>query len=374
MYNIVAGTELTLYLDDYGLSIAEGGIFNTLRNIGCLLGMLISAFLLPRFGKLTLVTLSYLAFAVFMFACGFSPSYLLFVSLNFLLGVATRFFDASSNAAIPVLSPNNTGFYLNLLHASFAVGGLVGPIMLTYMLNNGISWTGTYLWLGIAFMVLTLLYFLARTAGSKKQSKDNATDSVSVKETLPYSKLFTPQTILLIIILIAYCGHQYGISNWYHTFLTSQMATTDEFASFALSFYWIGVLIGRVLGAILSRKIKESLLLKIGAVAGAALMVAGTFVTDPVAVFVCVGASAIFTGAIIPLAMSIGFAVFPQASGKVSVLFSTAISIGAVIFPWLMGIVSDSYGLFAGMVLNMICLLILAVFALFIKKNPTLSS
>lgn len=369
IFNISLGTNLEAFMSEFGLSVAEGGIFNIVFNVGGLIGMVFSIFLLPRFNKLMLIAVTFLIYSLVSFLSGFTVLLPLFLVMLIAAGMLSRLYDTGLNAVMPVINPQNTGFYVNFLHASYAVGSLAGPIIITAMLGY-ISWHGFYVIFGVFCFVLTFFLFVVKRRYTNNISGDERKASdMSAVENTPYKQLFTKKIILLIILTVLYCGHQYGISNWYRTYLINHLGSGESIASIALSLFWVGILISRIVCGVLSRKLKPDILIKAGSILAAVFLAIAVFSQHETVTIVCVLLCSLFNGAMNPLAMSSAYDTFPKATGRVSVLINMSIVLGAVFLPTVMGFASESLGIFGGMVINVGCLIVLAVLALFLRTK-----
>ena len=112
----------------------------------------------------------------------------------------------------------------------------------------------------------------------------------------------------------------------------------------------------RLVSAVLTRYTSEERILKAGLLAGTVFLAVGVMSRLPAATVIGVTGAGLFSGACIPLVLTIGYSAFPSALGKISTLLFLCIAGGAVIFPWLMGISSRSFGLFGAMMLDTLCL------------------
>lgn len=353
IFTIMIGTQLLILVDEFGLLLSEGGVFTVVVNVGCMLGIVISGFFLGKYNKQKLVMITYFVFAVALLAVGFSKTYTGFLLLLFLIGISIKFFDAAINATVSQLNPVNKGLYINLLHCSYATGSFAGPLFTTLLMDKGIGWRNTYVCLGvICLLILTAFFFVQKS--SRGIEAENGTEQECGTTFL---QLMEPRVIGLMGILLCYCGHQIGINSWMPAYMQEVIGTDMVVANLSLSVFWIGLIVSRLISAMLTRYIQLETILKFGNLFGAALLTLGVLSKNPIITIIGVGCSGLFAGAAIPLVITIGYSWFPKSQGKMSTVLFLCIAGGAVVFPWLMGFISKTGGLYMGMILNAVCLI-----------------
>ena len=129
VFTTMTGTQLLVLVREFGLDLAQGGIFAVVVNTGCTVGILLSACFIDRFDSRHLVLVSYFLMGILLITIRFFISYYSFLILLLLIGISMKFLDASINAAISRLNTVNSGFYMNLLHCSFGIGAFAGPVL-----------------------------------------------------------------------------------------------------------------------------------------------------------------------------------------------------------------------------------------------------
>ena len=118
--------------------------------------------------------------------------------------------------------------------------------------------------------------------------------------------------------------------------------STAETASFLVSLYWLGAMVGRLLGAGIMTRVKPGKLLGIFGIT-ATVMISISMLTSG---WVAIGALVLcgfFNSIMFPTIFTLGIARLGPMTSKGSGLIMTAIVGGAVI-PWLIGAVADKVG------------------------------
>jgi len=139
-----------------------------------------------------------------------------------------------------------------------------------------------------------------------------------------------------------------------------QYDLSNEVAIQGISLYFVSLMVARFLGALILKRISSSLFLIISSIV--ALIGLGMIIAGNSTLFVCAGIVVVAAGSanIFPLIFSLSVEKFPEKSSEISALMIMAISGGAV-FPFLMGVITESLTVKAGIVFLFLISLYLGV-------------
>lgn len=364
IFTTMVGTQLLILLEEFDVSLSSGGIFSVLVNSGCMVGILASALFLDKYDPRKLVTITYLSFGIFLLVIKGANTYLVFLCILFCLGACMKFLDAAINACITKINRENSGFYMNLLHGCFGVGAFVGPVFTTCLIGQGVAWRNTYAILGVVVLATLAIYIGINNRNEITLPVAKCVDGRTMREVVADVRI-----LCLMLILFFYCGHQMGINNWFSTYLQTDMGVSLEIANLSSSLFWIGLILGRFGSAILTKRVKELSILKYETVIASTLLLGGVLSQQIILTVIGVIASGLFAGSVIPLVLTIGYARYPDAMGKVSTAMFLCIAGGAVVVPWIMGMVSSDGGLYISMIVDAISLVLVMIFAAIILPN-----
>ena len=134
--------------------------------------------------------------------------------------------------------------------------------------------------------------------------------------------------------------------------------STAATASFLVSLYWFGALIGRLLGAGIMTKVNPGKLLGIFGVVAAILITVSMFTSGNVAIATLV-LCGFFNSVMFPNIFTLGIAGLGPMTSKGSGLIMTAVVGGAVV-PLAIGALADKVGIQHSFVIPLICYLYIA--------------
>ncbi len=268
----------------------------------------------------------------------------------FLIGAGRGMVTNTCNVMVGESAENKTRA-LNLLHACYAVGALLSPVLIMAITGFGPSAPS----LVLAVLGLPLVYIVAISGlSTKPQTKEQTKGDLNF--------LKSPRFILLTLILMCQNGAETAVVSWVVTYYKDAGVFGPELSNYTLTIIWGATLVGRLLVAfVLPIKSPPKSLVVMGVLASisyALLMFCHTGLT-------VAGGLALFA---LSLAGSNPTAV--SCAGKeltpmsLSIMLPTA-SVAQILMPWIIGLVADRAGLEAGMSLNLIPCIGLAVAAFF---------
>jgi FHS family L-fucose permease-like MFS transporter len=175
-------------------------------------------------------------------------------------------------------------------------------------------------------------------------------------------------TVRGAIGIFFYVGVEVGLASIAVNYFKTQGMSSAKTASFLLSLYWFGALVGRLLGSWVLTWIKSGKLLGIFGFVAAAMLVVSMVTSGPVAIWSLV-LCGFLNSIMFPNIFTLGIAGLGPMTSKGSGLIMTAVVGGAVI-PYLLGALADKVGIQHAFVLPVLCYLFIAYYGLWGSK-PT---
>jgi MFS family permease len=220
----------------------------------------------------------------------------------------------------------------------FAVGMMVTPLAIGAVLGLGVSWRWV---LGVeAILSMGLALLLTFMPVSNIEGRENL-GANRLRQVIGFNtRLFWA----VICASILYIGSEFILNVWLPKFEIDVFGVSKAVAGLAVTFFWMGLLLGRIVVVPLTRRFLASRLLMVGTAImavfalGVALSV-NAAMSVVMAFFAGLGASGAF-----PLILSFS-ARFPK--WHAGVVFSAVIMAGAlgrIIFPYLIGPLAESLG------------------------------
>jgi FHS family L-fucose permease-like MFS transporter len=301
-------------------------------------------------------------------------SFPLFLAAVFVVGAGVTALQTSANPYVSILGPADTSsIRLNLAQAFNSIGGSIAPLIAgAYILTDSAEMTpaaiantvrGPYILIAGGLLILGLAVafsHLPHIPGEEGPvgGKGGSAASASI---WAYR-----HTVLATVGIFLYVGVEVGLASIAVNYFKLQGMSSAKTASFLVSLYWFGALVGRLLGSWVMTRIKaEKLLTTFGFVA-AALILISMFTSGSVAIGTLV-LCGFFNSVMFPNIFTLGIKGLGPMTSKGSGLIMTA-CVGGAVVPYLLGALADKVGIQGSFVLPAFCYLYIAYYGMWGSK------
>jgi fucose permease len=259
------------------------GLLLTAAVAGYVLSSFSCGLLLERMRIGTLLAASTWLTAASLAGYALLPSFPALLSAAFLAGLGGGAVDSALNTYAAARFRARS---LNWLHASYSLGGFLGPVVMSGVIALGGPWRWGYALVAVAQALLGAVFLYTRRAwdtahagaepaiaASASAPGPESGAASSYRETLSRGKVW-----LGILAFLLYTGMEYSVAQWGYTLLTEGRGLMAGKAALWISVYWGAFLGGRVLAGLLPLGDRSELLLRVcplGILAGAGLAAAG---------------------------------------------------------------------------------------------------
>src|SRR5437867_3479015 len=324
----------------FRLSLTAAGTFQYATMAGIALAGLLLGHLADRYGrKATILSgLTLFAAASYLFIAG--TSFLFFSALMALSGIAIGIFKTGALALIGDISRSTAEHtsIMNTVEGFFGIGSIVGPAVLSQLLNRGVPWQWLYAIAG-SMCVLLILTALSVRYPTRLSVPSEQTDLKSVCAVMKnrFVLLFSLGAFLYVAVEAA-------IYVWMPTLLAGYQGPAKWIAVYSISLFFLLRAGGRFLGAWMLNRLPWSAVLTICSgmiLACFAISIAGGVSWGVYSLPL----SGLFMSVIYPTINSKGISCVPKSEHGAAagvILFYTCLS--AVLAPLAMGAVSDAMG------------------------------
>ena len=324
----------------FGLSLTAAGSFQYATMAGIALSGFFLGHLADRYGRKATILIGLTLFAAtsFLFLAG--NSFVFFCALMALSGIAIGIFKTGALALIGDISRSTAEHtsIMNTVEGFFGIGAILGPAILSQLLNRGIPWHWLYVIAGsmCALLILTAL-------GSRYPKRASA-----AAEPADFGSIFAVMknryVLLFSLGAFLYVAVEAAIYVWMPTLLAGYRGSGEWVAVYSISIFFLLRAGGRFLGAWMLNRLSWTSVLSI--CSGMILACFAISIVGGVQWGVySLPLSGLFMSVIYPTINSKGISCVPksQHGGAAGViLFYTCIS--AVLAPLAMGAVSDAMG------------------------------
>jgi FHS family L-fucose permease-like MFS transporter len=305
-------------------------------------------------------------------------SFPLFLTAVFVVGAGVTALQTAANPYVAILGPEHSApVRLTLAQALNSVGGTIAPLVAgAYILTDPakmvskaaiadtvrgpyIAIAGGLLILGLAVAFMNLPH-IEQTQAFRPAK---AGDPILSRSIWAYK-----HTVLGAVGIFLYVGVEVGLASIAVNYFKTQGVDSAKTASFLVSLYWFGALVGRLLGSWALTKIKSNRLLGAFGTLAAISMVVSMSTTGQTAIWSLV-LCGFFNSIMFPNIFALAIKGLGPMTSKGSGLVMTAVVGGAVV-PAMIGYAADKVGIQYSFVIPIICYLFIAYYGLWGSK-PT---
>lgn len=343
----VIGAVLPQILADFGWSYINAGIVIAASSIGYFFATFFAGYLIRLIGlrKATFSGVLIIIIGLMLFA---STSALLpNIFFNFMIGVAQGVLEVAINYATTRMDTLGTGRAMNFMHGAFSVGAVVGPIIVGILNKAQMSWILIYRIIGAVFILFAIMTLKLPFSLLQEESDADETNKTSLVR--------HPAYWLGFFSLLLYVGVEFGVSNWMAEYFFSVFGASTSYASFMVSLFWGGILIGRVGIPVFYKGDNNSALLTLSGLVMAVSVIGLTIVGHiadgsnlRIVASIFVALAGLGSAVIYPTVVTFVSSAFPDDQSVAIGFAATGGGIGSFAFPFLMSNVSASHGIVAG--------------------------
>jgi fucose permease len=227
-------------------------------------GYLASSFsagaVLARLGVGRLLVASSLLVAASAVSWAATPWWPAIVAGAFLSGLGAGAIDAAVNAfAASRFSPR----VMTWLHASWGLGAMLGPLVMTAVIGSGRSWRLGYLLLAGGLLLMAACFQLTLGRWALSSGAGGAPDAPSTGGRLR-DALREPRVRANARVFFLYTGAEATAGQWGYSLLTEARAMAPAAAGVAASAYWGSIFVGRLAFGAIAHHVAPSALLRLG--------------------------------------------------------------------------------------------------------------
>lgn len=369
----------------FSVTNAQASLMHSLPMLGIALSGLLLGFLADKLGRKPTIIIGLALFGAACYSFLIANDFLLIVSLMSLSGVAVGIFKTGALALIGDISTSTKQHTatMNGAEAFFGVGAIIGPLIVAYLIHQGVAWQWLYVIAGGVCTVLIIGALLVKYPSYNKVTADSS-DKVSVLQSLLLMK--NPYALGFSVGAFLYVAAESAIYVWMPSYLvcdaTSIKSTYDCYtqgfsqtlAIYSVTAFFILRAAGRFVGIWMMSRFNWTLVLMLFSGAIVVCFALGLWGGKQLALYLF-PLTGVFMSVIYPTFNSKGISCFPKHQhGSVAgvILFFTAA--GAAAGPFIMGLVSDANGgdaKYGFIVATMFAAVLFAGLVYNYLKNPT---
>ena len=255
---------------EYGLPFSFGSAVTMVTFLGTTCSSVLSARVIHRFGTNKVTAFSTALTAAALLVNSFTGSFLPLCLCAIPLGLGAGAVDTALNNYVAL---HYSARHMSFLHCFYGVGVSVSPYMLSLVMNKEAGWRGGYRIAAIIQTVFAVVLFCSLPLWKKVHGEETGEDEQPGK-VLPLREIARiPGVKVMWSLFVCSCAIECTCGSWGSTFLVEHKGLAAEQAARVITFYYVGITLGRFLSGVVATKLHSWTIIKLGqAVMGVALV------------------------------------------------------------------------------------------------------
>ncbi|SKB36264.1 sugar MFS transporter [Daejeonella lutea] len=283
--------------------------------------------------------------------------YYLFLCALFVLAIGIVVLQVASNPYITALGPARTASSrLTLIQAIGSIGTTTAPLfgasfILSRLEESGASSDAVkYPYLGIAAMLVIIALVVFNLKLPKISTTANSIETTAAER----RSIFSFRNLNFgSWAIFAYVGAEVSIGTFLTNYISDTLRLPIEEANAFVTYYWGGMLVGRLIGSYLLQRLKPSSILTFCAAAAIALILISVVSTGAIAVWTMIGVG-LFNSVMFAIIFALSVEGLGKYTTKASGILSTAIAGGAIV-SFSQGYLKDHFSWAIAFMLPVVC-------------------
>lgn len=346
----------------FGVPFSLAGAVSVTISAMTTLSGLMSARVVARLGTRRVAVLSTFLTAAALIGYSFAPDMRFIILLSVPLGLGAGGIDSALNNYVAL---NFKAWHMSLLHAFYGVGVTAGPYIMGLLISGADGWRGGYRAAFFIQLCITAVLIASRPLWKKNGSAGGGTEPQETR-VVPLKELAAmPKVRAAWFMLIGSCAVEVTCGNWGATYLVEHRGLAPDKAASLITFYYLGMTLGRLASALVTRRISSRTVITAGeAVVFAAIT--ALLLPLPLPLPACIAAMFFIgfgNGPLFPNMSHLTPQVFGrEISQSVMGTLMAAASLGIMTLPPLFGLLAQALGtgIFAWYLLAMFAILLVS--------------
>ena len=248
---------------ELGVPLSAMGIVTTLISIGTVASSLMSDRLSKRFPTGIIVSVSVGLTALGLFGFSLAPAFWVLCIFAIPYGLGAGAIDAALNNYVAL---HYTSRHMSWLHCFWGVGTILSPYVMSYALGTALGWAGGYRIIGSLQLIILLI--LAVTLPIWNKVNHTKAEKTEETERAPRVGLIGSLKIkgvpYVLLGFLGYCAAESTVMVWASTYFFETKNTGEELAAAMGSLFYIGMTLGRFISGLISNRIGDKNMIRIG--------------------------------------------------------------------------------------------------------------
>lgn len=244
---------------EFGLPVSYANFITVIHSIGTIASSLLSATIIKKLGTAKVTFLSTLLTSAALLGFSLSDNMLWLCLSAVPLGFGAGSIDTALNNYVAI---NYNATQMSFLHSSYGVGVTISPYLMSLAIGDG-NWKDGYKTMFLIQFSIAMLVLLTLPVWKKVKEKEGKPEvkqkSISIPKAISMPKV--KPTLLIFVFSVAI---EAICLIWGSTYLVEARGVTEEKGAECITFYFLGMTLGRILSGFLSKKLSSKQIIILG--------------------------------------------------------------------------------------------------------------
>lgn len=362
LFSASLGYEIQHIQDAYSLSYSCAGLFSSLQSAGMIVSIILCFCVFAGLNKSKMVLIGALTLAGSIMLLSMDLVLFAMYAVFFMIGLSMNIPDTMTHALLADMSGKRSSFYISMLHALWALVGVIGPF---YAMFINAGYKTVFLIIGLITALCAVIYWLGLRKSIKRPLVENKAKMGSFKKLFGILKR---KGMVLLFATSLLCSFVQMPLIYFIRAYTQDIAGSEIFGAIGLSSLYLGFFIGPVLYAAISHKVEAYKLMTVSNTLALIFMGVMVVFRNGAAISLCTMLAATCMGPSLPILFSKACESASDDTAAASALIFFGVAIAALIAPPIIGAIGDEVSLRIALLSNSSVYVIVIVLSVLLYK------
>lgn len=246
---------------DLHMPLSAAGILSMLLTGGTMISGLLSSMAIRKIGTVRIVFFCILLTAASLYGFSVAPSFRWLCVLTLILGLGGGAVDAALNNFVAL---HYTAKHMSWLHCLWGIGATAGPLIMSLWIMNPNGWRKGYFMIAALQFGLILILSFSGTLWKNRGapwSTDGTDGGAKGAKTNPFG---IRGGKVAMLSFFCYCAIETTTGLWGSSYLVNGKGVSADLAAQWVSFFYLGITVGRFISGVGAIKFSNQSLMRIG--------------------------------------------------------------------------------------------------------------
>ncbi len=255
------GSAWPAIYSDLDLPISYANFVTTLISVGTVISSFFAGRLVALLGTGKVAFFSTLLTTLMLVLFSFSNNIILFCIISVPLGVGAGAVDAALNSYV---ANNYSSTHMSFVHCFYGVGVSISPLLMSFALSKTNLWQSGYHLVAIIMAIITFFAFIALPLWNKLKKQNNDGEEYHEKALSILELAKMPAVRIAWVVFFFTVALEFTCGIWATTYLVKTQDLSESVAAGYLTFYYLGITIGRFVNGFVTRWINPQKIVFLG--------------------------------------------------------------------------------------------------------------